>query len=252
MLLRPHQLLLPAIVAFLLIFGASPALAERAPCTVCSTEQSRVHEEECSFSETWDGNTFYFCQSRCRDTFMEDPESWSNRFLALREAKGAKDQIEVGDELPRFRLPLEPIGSIGTEDLADKVVLINGWASWCAPCMEEMPALIRLQDELKDQGLVVLGLSFDRTREKHRETVAEKGFNFPSIYADQPEVQKFLESLGEFEAIPFTLIVDRDGKLVERLDRAGTYEEFQELVKPLLSPGEEASEQANTGSVVPS
>jgi|GEM_PF-1219798 len=240
------------MVALFLIFGASPALAEQAPCAVCSTEQQRLHEEDCSLSETWEGEKFYFCQSRCRDTFMEDPQSWSTRFLALRDSKAAKEQIQVGDEMPRFRLPLEPIGSIGTEDLADKVVLINGWASWCAPCMEEMPALIKLQDELRDQGLVVLGLSFDKTREKHRETVAEKGFNFPSVYADQPEVQKFLESLGEFEAIPFTLIVDRDGKLVERLDRPGTYEEFQELLKPHLLPTEEVPEQANTGSVVPS
>lgn len=240
------------MVALFLLLNATPVSAEQAPCAVCSTEQSRLHEEECSLSETWEGHKFYFCQRRCRDTFMEAPESWSERFLALRDSKAAQDQIEVGDEMPRFRLPLEPIGSIGTEDLAGKVVLINGWASWCAPCMEEMPALIKLQEELKDQGLVVLGLSFDKTREKHRETVAEKGFNFPSIYADQPEVQKFLESLGEFEAIPFTLIVDRDGKLVERLDRAGTYQEFQELVKPLLLPPEEASEQANTGSVVPS
>ena len=249
---RSHQLLVSTIVAVFLAFAASPALAEQAPCAVCSTEQSRIHEEECSFSETWDGHQFYFCQSRCRDTFLEEPESWSNRFLALRDAKAAKKQIEVGDEMPRFRLPLEPIGSIGTEDLADKVVLINGWASWCAPCMEEMPALIKLQEEFKDKGLVVLGLSFDKSREKHRETVAEKSLNFPSIYADQPEVQKFLESVGEFEAIPFTLIVDRDGKLVERLDRAGTYDEFQELVKPHLLPPEEASEQVATGSVVPS
>ena len=240
------------MVALLVISAIMPALAEQAPCAVCSTEQSRLHEEDCSLAETWNGDTFYFCQARCRDTFMEDPESWSTRFLALRDSKAAKNRIEIGDELPSFRLPLEPIGSIGNDDLRGSVVLINGWASWCAPCMEEMPALIKLQDEMKEQGLVILALSFDKTPEKHRETVAEKGFNFPSIYADQPKVQEFLKSLGEFEAIPFTLIVDRDGKLVERLDRAGTYEEFRKLLNPLLQESEEAPQEANTGSVVPS
>ena len=87
------------MVALFLIFGASPALAEQAPCAVCSTEQQRLHEEDCSLSETWEGEKFYFCQSRCRDTFMEDPQSWSTRFLALRDSKAAKEQIQVGDEI---------------------------------------------------------------------------------------------------------------------------------------------------------
>lgn len=240
------------VVSIFFIFGADAALAELAPCAICSTEQGRIHNEDCSLSESWNGDTFYFCQSRCLSAFKEDPASWATRFAALQKSDSSKDGIAEGDSLPRFRLPLEPVGSISTEDLIGKVVLINGWAGWCAPCLEEMPALIKLQEEFRENGLVVLGLSFDKSREKHRAAVAEQKLNFTSIYADQPEVQEFLKSLGKFEAIPFTLVVDQDGKLVKRLNQAATYEEFRGLVEPLLIEQESPPEEANSGSVVPS
>jgi peroxiredoxin/YHS domain-containing protein len=239
-------------ICLLALLLALPALADLQPCLVCSTEQGRIHKEECPFSETVDGNQYYFCQSNCRETFNKDPESWVAKFLAVQESQAGKARISVGDSLPRFRLPLEPIGAISTEDLVGKVVLINGWASWCAPCMEEMPDLVKLQEEFKDKGLVVVGLSFDKTKNKHRETVEKLELNFPSIYTDQPEVQEFLESLGGFEAIPFTLVVDQDGKLVKRFNQAATYEEFKEIVEPLLKNEDEEPEEANRGSVVPS
>jgi peroxiredoxin/YHS domain-containing protein len=235
-----------------LLLSAWPALADLQPCLVCSTEQGRIHKEECSITESFDGAEYYFCQSHCHKAFEEDPETWVARFQALQESESNKTQIAEGDSLPRFRLPMEPIGSISTEDLLGKVVLLNGWASWCAPCMEEMPDLVKLQKEFKDSGLVVIALSFDKTKEKHRSTVEELDLNFPSIYADQPEVQEFLKSLGEFESIPFTLVVDQEGKLVKRLDQAANYKEFKEIVEPLFEPEDEPEEEANRGSVVPS
>lgn len=241
------------LVAFCLtVLCLAPAAAELEACVVCSTEQGRIHKEECSFSQEYDGSTYYFCQSRCRETFQEDPKSWSGKYQALLASQADKQDIAEGDALPRFRLPLEPVGSISTEDLLGKVVLINGWAGWCGPCMEEMPELVRLQKELQDQGLVILGLSFDKSREEHRKQIARLGLNFTSIYADQPEVQEFLKSMGTFDAIPFTLIVDQEGKLVKRLNQAATYEQFKEIVEPLLQGEDEEKEEANTGSVVPS
>lgn len=229
-----------------------PALAELQPCAVCSTEQGRIHQEECSLTKELNGENYFFCQSTCREAFLQDPESWASRYQALRQSTDSKkEQIAVGDALPRFRLPMEPIGSISTEDLLEKVVLLNGWASWCAPCMKEMPELVKLQNELKDQGLVVIGLSFDKSRDKHQETVRALNLNFPSIYVDQPEVQDFLESLGGFKAIPFTLVIDKDGKLVQRLNDPASYEEFKTLVEPLLDT-KIPKEEASSGSVVPS
>ena len=242
-----------SLLKFLLLLCLmSPALAELKPCAVCSTEQGRIHQEECSLQKEVEGQKYFFCQASCQKIFLEEPKSWASRYQALLNSSDTKKtEIAEGDSLPRFRLPLKPIGSISTEDLLGKVVLINGWASWCAPCMEEMPHLVKLQEELKEQDLVVIGLSFDKSEKKHQETVSALGLNFPSIYADQPEVQEFLQSVGEFKVVPFTIIVNKDGKLVKRLNESATYDEFKRLVEPLLEK-KKPKQEASTGSVVPS
>ena len=96
-----------------------------------------------------------------------------------------------------------------------KVVLLNVWATWCAPCRREMPTLERLQAELGGPDFEVVALSLDRKGlSVVQEFYAELGLETLPIYVDESgEAQRALSVLG----LPTTLLLDRDGNEIGRL-----------------------------------
>lgn len=238
--MRTLKLCLALLMLSQIAFAADQA------CVVCSVEQARYHLEDCEHKSEWNGESFYFCQQACKDRFDAEPEAWSKKFAALDKGPQAPTQ------LPAFKFPLEPLGSLSSEDLAGKVLVLNLWATWCGPCSEEMPDLVKLQEEYGDKGLVVLALSFDKTKAAHSKGVKALGLNFPSIYADQEAVAEFLAKLGPVSAIPITFIVDTQGRIVERIDGKSTYDRFVKTVEPLLPQTEAPKQTSRRGSVAPS
>lgn len=236
-------------LVLILLLVLAPAWGEQHPCVVCSVEQARIHAEECELSRTWQETVYYFCAQGCLDRFQAEPERWAEGLAAL-QGKSAKQPTS----LPPFKLPLEPIGSVSSQDVEGQVLVLNYWASWCAPCMEEMPDLIKLQEQFGQRGLSVLAFNFDESPEKHRQTVQRLKLNFPSFFAEDKQVRKLLDQLGPADVLPTTLVVDKEGQIVKRLPQATTLEELQQLVQPLL-PQQESSEVSQVeprGSVVPS
>jgi thiol-disulfide isomerase/thioredoxin len=95
-------------------------------------------------------------------------------------------------------------------DFPGRVVLLNVWATWCAPCREEMPALDRLQASLGGPGFEVVALSLDRGgAQMVKRFYEELGLRALGIYVD--EDGEALSKLGA-AGIPLTLLVDRDGR----------------------------------------
>lgn len=89
-----------------------------------------------------------------------------------------------------------------------KIVFINFWATWCGPCVSEMPSIQNLYDSLKDEDLSFLLIS-DEDGETVRDFMEKKQFSFP-VYLRGPDVPIVFES----DAIPTTFIIDRDGRIV--------------------------------------
>ncbi len=89
-----------------------------------------------------------------------------------------------------------------------KVIFLNFWATWCPPCVAEMPGIQRLYNEIKGQEIVFLCVAED-SREKVIEFVKEKGFTFP-IYTLVGEKPRVFRTRG----IPTTFITSRDGQIV--------------------------------------
>lgn len=121
-------------------------------------------------------------------------------------------------------------------DYQGKVVLINFWATWCPPCLEEIPALIQLQKSYAERGLVVIGIDYMEKPDKERLNafIEEHGINYPIVYGEVKSLQGVTRSLGGVFALPVTKILDRTGKLAGGHIGGLNLEEMKKLVEPLL------------------
>lgn len=112
-----------------------------------------------------------------------------------------------------------------------KVVLLNLWASWCAPCLGEMPVLESLQAELGERGLVVVTLSNDPL-EKIRELSDRMPSGTVNVYADDDDLP--LPFRRAFSNLPLTYVIDREGRFADAFLGTRSYEAFAAKVEPLL------------------
>lgn len=114
-----------------------------------------------------------------------------------------------------------------------KVLVVNFWATWCAPCREEIPAFVRLQDKYRAQGLQFVGIAIDQ-REPVQAFVREFGMNYPVLLGGVESVEMSRQAGNRIGALPFTLIIDRSGNIVG--SKLGGIKEarLQELIEPLL------------------
>ena len=122
-------------------------------------------------------------------------------------------RLEEGAPTPDFELhPLNSTKTLKIRDLGAKVTLVNFWATWCEPCMQEMQSLQKARDRFKTRGFEVVAISVDETPEKVVPAALKrmKIKDLP-IYTD-PE-QK-LSELFDVSALPLTLLLDRDGKIL--------------------------------------
>ena len=99
--------------------------------------------------------------------------------------------------------------SLSLHDLKGKVVLVNVWATWCPPCVIEMPGFQRAYEDLKDQDFVVLGISKDQDAARVREFLLEKGITYPVAMASDTD----LGGLTDVTTFPTSYLIDRKGRI---------------------------------------
>jgi cytochrome c biogenesis protein CcmG, thiol:disulfide interchange protein DsbE len=123
--------------------------------------------------------------------------------------------------------------AFATERLVGKVVVVNFWATWCAPCREEMPALDAWYREHRAQGVEVLALSVDELALEAQVREAARPFTFPVAMMKAAKLAGF----GRIWRMPVTAVIDRQGRLARqdwfiepRLDAAA----LDAVVAPLL------------------
>lgn len=92
-----------------------------------------------------------------------------------------------------------------------KTVLLDFWATWCRPCIEQMPALARLYQEAKDQGLILIGINRDESAEKASAYLKKEKFDWPNIFDGTQEIHRKFKA----EAIPSVILIDPQGIIRE-------------------------------------
>lgn len=118
---------------------------------------------------------------------------------------------------PSFSLPSVGSGQmVKLSDLKGKIVLVNFWATWCAPCLSEMPAFQEIYERYRDQGLEVVAISVDEPENlsKIKKVVADFGLSFSVLHDTDSEVFYEYGVLG----VPETFFIDKQGKLLELYD----------------------------------
>jgi len=144
-------------------------------------------------------------------------------------AEGASCDAEGRAKLD-FVLKNEHNVPVKLADYKGKVVLVNFWATWCGPCKEEIPDFVKIYDQYKDKGFVILGVSVDDSPEQLQAFMKEYGMNYPVLQMT-PE---FEDAFGPFYGYPTSFVVARDGTICLKHLGPLTHAQAEQEIKSLL------------------
>jgi peroxiredoxin len=140
-----------------------------------------------------------------------------------------------GKKAPAFTLKNTDGKRVSLADYKGKAVLINFWATWCAPCKIEMPWFIDLQKQYGPQGFTILGISEDDVKD-HPEVAKFKekiGVNYPILLGDDAVGKAY----GGLDFLPTSYYVGRDGKIVEETAGLASKDVIEAHIKKALAAG---------------
>lgn len=143
---------------------------------------------------------------------------------------GAQTQL-VNQPAPAFsRLDLDH-NRVRLAAYRGKVVLLNFWATWCAPCRIEMPRFVDWQQRYRSEGLQILGVSIDDDDVPVRPFVEKLKLNYPVVMGDARLGERYGGVLG----VPVTLLIDRQGIIRARFDGETNLDKMEAKLRELLS-----------------
>ena len=119
------------------------------------------------------------------------------------------------------------------EQWRGKVLVVNFWATWCAPCREEIPGFIRSQERYRVNGVQFVGVAIDQ-KERVAPYARDIGINYPVLVGGL-ETMEFTRQLGNRRSVlPFTLVLDRAGKVITTEVGILRPDKLEKLLQPLL------------------
>jgi thiol-disulfide isomerase/thioredoxin len=151
--------------------------------------------------------------------------------LAACKPKGAPAAPAPPTAAPVWKLKDLDGRFVDSAQFQGKVLVIDFWATWCPPCLSEIPGYIALQEKYGQAGLVIVGISLDsEAPEEVKQFVAQHHMNYPVVLGDESVTTPF----GGVEEIPTTFIVDRQGNIRYRKVGAEETAAFEQRLLPWL------------------
>jgi peroxiredoxin len=136
--------------------------------------------------------------------------------VAQKTAKGAL--------APEISLPNASGDIVSLSSLRGTVVLIDFWASWCGPCRRESPNMVKLYERYKDSGFEIFGVSLDTDHFKWQQAIADDHLSWTHV-SDLKGWETVVQDDYGFDGIPFTVLIDKDGKIIAKGLRGEALEE---------------------------
>ncbi len=130
----------------------------------------------------------------------------------MQKKEEAQSNIAVGKEAPGFTLTDVDGNDVSLADFQGKYVFLDFWASWCRPCREESPNMVKAYDEYGGDNFEIVGVSLDKTSEPWIKAIEEDDITWTQLHDPEGEVAN---TYG-VESIPFTLLLDKEGVIVEK------------------------------------
>ena len=168
-----------------------------------------------------------FVLAGCGEKAMESSDGGS-----LKEEETNKE-LAKGVDAPDFTVELVGGEEITLSKQNGKIVLLNFWATWCGPCVREMPAFERLAEEYKDE-VVVIAVNCMEDENTVSDFIKDNGYTFPVAFDVKGEICQKYPSDG----IPYTLVIDKEGVIRKIYLGAGDaeeqYEEYKKAIEDVL------------------
>ena len=143
---------------------------------------------------------------------------------------GATTAAKVGDVAPDFARVDLAGRQVHLADYRGKLVLLNFWATWCAPCRKEMPLFSKWQLDYGAQGLQIVGVSMDDDVTSVKQLLAQRPVQYPIVMGDA----KLGEQFGGVLGLPLSFLIDAQGRIVARYQGESDLARMETKLKELL------------------
>jgi thiol-disulfide isomerase/thioredoxin len=146
--------------------------------------------------------------------------------MRLQQASTGFPAAQAGrDTAGYFKLQNVAGGFMTSEDLKGKVTVVDLWATWCGPCLEEIPTYNQLYDAFKGQDVAIVGIAVDSPRRDIPSKVRQLGIKYPVLIGDDQALQAF----GRVQAFPTVFVMSKEGKIYKHY--VGTVPKKRETIK---------------------
>lgn len=157
-------------------------------------------------------------------------------FMAFGSASESAAQ-EISDKELLKDASGEELQEVISSYQGDKAVLVNVWATWCAPCIEEFPYIVDLKQKYEDKlHVIFISADFPSQREKALEFLKEQSVDWTTYFKTGKD-QPFIEAISNdwSGALPFTKILDKEGNLVTSWEQGAEYEKFERHIEKAIN-----------------